>query len=375
MRKVLLIGNSAYSLLHYREKLIRSLLNDEKYHVSLVIPSFEYPIDKNISDKISIYRYFIRPHSKAFYNEIFCIFSLGILIWKTRPDFILTFTIKPNLYVSIINRLLKFSHIINVTGLGYFKHRLKFIKSVRLIYFYVIKNAQTIFLQNQADLEFFEKYAGHTRLRRLKGSGVDLSKFAESGVPSSSNLSVWFAGRLLIEKGIFELVDAIKILRTRGVDVQLHVFGNLPNTIGPSDKKKYSTLLNDFSEIDAITYHGHVDDIASCVSEFDVCCLPSNYAEGIPRSLIEALALGKIIVTTNTDGCRETCNGNNGYFIKNVCAEVIADVLQEIALLPQNEKKKLGVSSRRLAEQEFSEDLIVSKYFEEFMHNSKTRVE
>ena len=310
---------------------------------------------------------------------LFLIFKLYLKILKIKPDIVHTYTAKPNILGTIAAKMAGVKIIVNsVTGLGSVfidqdRGKLKariLAAAVGLAYRLAFTLSNTVIFQNPDDMqEFLAKKLVHTKKALLiKGSGVDTVRFhpasaAEKnaarehlGIPDDK-IVVTMVARIIRDKGIFEYLAAGKTLRKKYGDKVLFML------IGDSDKGNptsidMSTVEHVGSKESGIWYLGARDDIARLLHASDIYCLPS-YREGLPVSVLEAMASGLPIVTTDAPGCRETVSRPvNGFLVPVGDAEKTAEALNSL-IADQDLRKNLGRESRKTSEREFSKEKVV----------------
>ena len=224
------------------------------------------------------------------------------------------------------------------------------------------KNGAVIF-QNHEDEKLFQDNGmlGDCLKYFTKGSGVDLNRFKEKSSEEHKPLKIIFTGRMLKEKGIEDLIQAAEILRPRYEGrVEFILCGDL------SSNPRALTRAELEKQIDHkyIKWLGYCENIPELLSESDIICFPSYYREGVPKSLLEASAIGLPIVTTDSVGCRDTVEeGKNGFLVPPHSPEEIAQRL-EILIEDKNLRDKMGHYSRQKAEKEYNAEDVANKHLE-----------
>jgi glycosyltransferase involved in cell wall biosynthesis len=289
-------------------------------------------------------------------SDLRLLWKLMRLMRKIRPDMVLTYTIKPVIYGMLIARLVGVrQRYAMITGLGYtfisstsFKPRLLGFL-VRFLYRFALAGARAVFFQNNDDLELFCEQGliqNKDRTQRIMGSGVDLDYFSATPLPSGPLVFLLIA-RLLTDKGIREFVDAARMVRQVCSEPRFAVLGPFDNNPAAIDCYEVEQWVNE----GVVDYWGETDDVRPYLERCSVFVLPS-YREGMPRSVLEAMAMGRPIITTDVPGCRDTVDlGINGYLVAERDATALAKAMHDLA---QNDSlDAMGKASRRLAEQHF----------------------
>lgn len=311
-------------------------------------------------------------------NELRVIYSLKKEISNYKPDVIHNVALKASIYGSIAARLAKVGNVINaISGLGFVFSNEKggLLRKVLLrMMNFAFKSSQVHFIfQNPEDYILFEKngYATTHNSIIIKGSGVDLNEFTFQEAPQNDKLVIVLVARMLLDKGIREFKKASKILFTH----YEHRIKWL--LVGPIDKENPSGLeeteIQEMIIPDYFEWLGYQEDVRQVYIDSDIVTLPS-YREGLPKSLIEACAVGRPIVTTNAPGCKECVDdGVNGFLVPVGDSDQLA---QKIKLLIDDEdlRKEFGKNSRIKAEKEFSIDNVVNQtlnLYTKVMQNEK----
>lgn len=287
------------------------------------------------------------------------------ILKEHRPAALLGYTIKPNVYGSLAAHSLGIPVINNIAGLGvtFLKSGL-FQKFIRTLYRTALRRSHTVFFQNSDDRDLF---VGAGLVRRSKtellpGSGVDLDRFAPAASTrmGSGPFAFLLVARLLRSKGIAEYVSAAKAVREHFPDAMFRIAGILES--GHKEAIEESEIRRWAAE-GVIDYLGALDDVRPALAEADTVVLPTFYPEGTPRSLLEAAAMGKPLVTTDVPGCRDVVDhGVNGFLCQPRNAESLAEAMLRVLRLDDDDLQAMGEASRRKAEAEFDERIVIARY-------------
>lgn len=246
---------------------------------------------------------------------------------KNKPDIVLAYTIKPIVWGGIASRLAGVNQFYAlVTGLGYAFQPGGCIKSilnivVKILYKTALKGAQGVIFQNTDNMqEFIEQgIVPKSKCHVVNGSGVDLSHFKREPLPQVPRFLL--IARLLVGKGVREYAEAAKIVKQRYPDAEFHLVG--PEDPSPDGIKvgEIESWLKDGS----VVYHGPSVDVRPFLQQASVFVLPS-YHEGMPRTVLEAMAMGRPVLTTDVPGCRQTViNGENGWLVEKANVEQLVE--------------------------------------------------
>jgi glycosyltransferase involved in cell wall biosynthesis len=288
---------------------------------------------------------------------------------KTQPDVVLQFTIKPNIYGTLAASMLNIPVVNNVCGLGTVflrKQRLSS-KIARMLYKFSFRFPKKVFFQNQDDLSLFikEKYI-HPKLTDLvPGSGIPLDKFKTNSFNRNNQFTFLLIARLIYDKGILEYIEAIKLLKAKGIDAKFQLLGAVEEDANLGVPKKQ---LDAWVTEGLVEYLGVSDNVQSIIEKADCVVLPS-YREGTPRVLLEAASMSKPLIATDVPGCKQTIDhGVNGFLCALQDAQDFANKMEKMTMLSDDELMVMGEKSRKKAEQEFDEKLVVQKYMETIRH-------
>lgn len=352
-KKILILANNSGGLYGFRKELIQKLV----YEGNTVIAST--PFDDNVEDLKSLNIKLIEtPINRRGMNPIKD-FSLLLtyfkMIIKQRPDLIITYTIKPNLYGGTIARILNIPFAINITGLGTaFQNEGLLKKLVTIWYKFICKKVKIVFFENKGNCNTFlqNKIISEDKCCVLNGAGVNLQDYPFTPYPEIKNkLHYLFIGRIMKEKGVDELFAAIERIYNNNNNVVLDVLGNFEDD--------YKDIIDDLVNKGIINYHGYQKDVKPFIQQCHCFVLPS-YHEGMANTLLECASMGRPLITSNIHGCKEAIN-NNGYVCNAKDAEDLYCQLLKFIELDYNTKKQLGINSRKHIEEVFDKKKVVEE--------------
>lgn len=363
MNKVFFIANTSWYLYNFRKSLIKVLLNDG-YFVFCAAPRDEYS-EKLKTLGVDFVNIEYDNSNKNPLKDILFFFKLLKLFKTSRPDVVLSYTIKANIYGGIAARFIKIPFVANVSGLGYLFIRNSVLSKFSLLLYKLgLKEVSKVFFQNNDDYLFFKKknIIKTKNVEILPGSGVDLTWFSSVKPKENSKKFVFlFASRLLKDKGIKECIAAFKKLSQENKNIELQVLGKIWSK-NPSSVKQ--SELDNWINSGFITYLGFADDVRPYIENADVVLLPS-YREGMSRILLEAASMSKPIITTNVAGCREVVeDGITGFLCKARDPIDLAEKMTQMIKLSNEERALMGKRGREKMEKEFDEKIVINKYLE-----------
>jgi len=363
MPKILLIANTSWYLYNFRKSLIITLLN-KGYCVICVAPFDDYSEKlKNLGIEFVNIEYDnsnINP-----IKDLLFLFKLISILKKQKPNVVLSYTIKANIYEGVASLVTKTPFIANVSGLGSLFIKNNFLSKFTLFLYKIgLRKADMVFFQNNDDYRLFTRnnIIKHQHVDVLPGSGVDLNWFSSTILKESSDKIIFlFASRLLKDKGIIECINAIKLLKEKNKNVELQVLGKIwPKN--PSSTKQ--SELDNWINSGLITHIGFTDDIRMYIENADVIILPS-YREGMARILLEAASMGKPLITTDVPGCRETVDdGITGFICQPRDTLDLLKKMKMMIELTKEERDLMGKRGRKKMEREFDETIVINKYFD-----------
>lgn len=293
-----------------------------------------------------------------FYRELKRIYQ------RVSPDVIIHFTIKPNIYGSIAANSVGIPSIAVVTGLGYtFLNKGLAATAAKRLYKYAFKKNDLTIFQNPDDRQLFInlKLVSQEKSTVILGSGVDLNKFYPlPKSTSNTGFHFLFIGRLLYDKGIRELFEAFLSEFKQDSSTFLHLVGDIDkeNPSAYSDESLQLMLKGNKN----IIYHGRMNALNEIISNSDCVVLPS-YREGLPRVMLEALAMAKPVITTDVAGCREVVEQEeNGFLVKVNSSKDLAFAMKTMKELSSLDREKMGNKGLKMAKELFSANVINEQF-------------
>ncbi len=361
--KVVIALNTAWNLLNFRYGLIRALLA-AGYEVVAVAPPDDYVLRL---EALGCRFVPLSMDNKGTHpgRDLLLLWRFYRLLKWERPTVFLGYTVKPNVYGSLAAHTLGIPVINNIAGLG-----AVFIKDnwltylVRALYQLALSRSAKVFFQNDDDRQAFVSggLVAQAVTDRLPGSGIDLAKFTPVPLPANQSIRFLLVARMLWDKGVREYVEAARIFKCRNTNADFFLLGflDVQNPAAISRKQ-----IDAWVEEGVVRYLGVSDDVRAEIAAADCVVLPSFYREGTPRTLLEAAAMGRPIVTTDAVGCREVVDdGVNGYLCIPRNADDLAEKLGRVAALSYAEREAMGRRGREKVEREFDEQIVIGKYLE-----------
>ncbi|SNY51846.1 Glycosyltransferase involved in cell wall bisynthesis [Arsukibacterium tuosuense] len=365
MLKALYIVNRPDYFLSHRVALAQSLAQ-EGYEIH--IASVKHESTEHLY-KLGFHFHFVdieRGRTNPF-KELLGLISVLRLVKQLKPDIVHCITVKPVLYGGLAARLLGTPKVVvAIAGLGSVfttdsvkNSVLRFI-SIQLYKMSLGNKNLTAIFQNKHDRSFFveRKIIPESRTRLIRGSGVDLDKFALSPMPVTEKRAILLSARLLREKGVFEFLHAAKLVLQVRNDAEFWLAGDI-DPANPSSLTKQD--VDQWSAIEGIKFLGFQSDIYSVIKSSEFVVLPS-YREGFPKALIEAAAVGRAIITTDVPGCEDAViNNKTGFLVPVKQVEMLVEKI--LFLLDEPEKcAEFGRAGRVYAENNFDLKFVVQEH-------------
>lgn len=357
MKKILILANNDTGLYKFRKELIEELL--KKYIVYISLPNGDF-----IPDLIKLGCDFINTNidrrGKNPILDIKLLIHYEKILKKIKPDIVLTYTIKPNVYGGMVCRLKKIPYISNITGLGTALEKSGFIqKLIIFLYKVALKKAKCVFFQNGENLKFFnDKFIYNQNIKLIPGSGVNINYYTTIDYPSDEKINFLFISRVMKEKGIEQYIDAAIYIKSKYPDTQFHILGFC--------EEEYEHKLKELHRKGIIVYHGMQKDVRIYHRISHCTVHPSYYPEGLSNVLLESCACARPIITTDRPGCREVVeDGVNGLICKPRDSGDLIKQIEKFIALPYEKKKQMGLAGRVKVEREFDRNKVVEAYMEE----------
>lgn len=363
--KIALVANAAWNLWNFRRSLIELLAN-EGFEIICLAPKdgFEKNLDSMGAVKFLSLKHLSRK-SLSPLNNLRTLAEIARHLRREKPDLAVFYTIKPNVFGALAARLAGVpTSIATVEGLGYAATSSFLLRHfIYGLYRFALHFVKKVVFLNQDDRAEFIRHrvVGSHKTLVVKGTGVDTQYFSPSMAFAPTSPIFLFVGRLLSDKGIREFVQAAAQVKTRAPQARFQILGSLdagnPASIEPAE-------LRQWIEGQHIEYLGQTDDVRPFVACASIIVLPS-YREGMPRVLLEGMAMGKPIITTDSVGCRETVDeGKNGFIVPAENASALADAMLRFLALPPAQQLAMGHHSREKAASEFGNDIVLPQYLQ-----------
>lgn len=358
-KRVLILGNSHLVVFKFRGELIEELIK-QGYDVWVCFPNGPFGEGEGTARQYGCHfiEVWMERRSTNPIKDIKIIKQYLFVMQQVKPDVVLAYTVKPDVYGGIVCRMLRIPFIPNITGLGKALDEKGIVQKVTIaLYKLAVQHAACVFFQNDTDRFFFDaakiKYSkGIT----LPGSGVNLREFRPLPFPSEIEpVRFIYVARVMKTKGIEQYLDAAHELKKKYPHTEFHICGYC--------EEDYKARLEECSQCGDVIYHGLVDDVKQYEQQCHCVVLPSFHPEGISNVLLEGAACARPLITTDHAGCKETVkDGVTGYIVRQRDSKDLSDKMEKFINLSYVKKKTMGIEGRKKMEAHFDRKIVVDSY-------------
>ncbi len=351
--KILILANYDVGLYQFRKELIGELLKENEVYISLPYGELVEPLKEMGCHFINtpLERRGMNPLKDA---KLF--FAYLKMFRQVKPDLIITYTIKPNVYGGVAARVTHIPYAVNITGLGTaFQNNGMLRKVVTLMYKVGCKKAKVIFFENEGNRQIFvdEKIVKKEQTCLLNGAGVNLDHYQVIDYPAGDITKFLFIGRVMKEKGIDELFSAMQRLISEGYPCSLDVLGGY--------EEDYADIMEKYEADGWLHYHGYQKDVRPFIANCHCFVLPS-WHEGMANTNLECAASGRPVITSNIHGCLEAVeDGITGFLCEKQNADDLYRVMKKFTALTHEKRKVMGLAGRKRMEAQFDKRLVVDR--------------
>lgn len=349
--KIIILANSSKGLFGFRQELIAELL--KKNTVCAYTPDngsvsaikalgcevFDLPVDRRGMNPQKDFTLFRR---------------ILAILKREKPDLVITYTIKPNIYGGLACCLRSVPYVVNITGLGTaFQNKGILHRIVTIMYKFGLKEAKTVFFENEENRQIFIKLGivPEQKTCLLMGAGVNLTRYHVTEYPAGETTKFLFMGRVMKEKGIDELFEVMHRLNADGIDCSLDLLG--------SYEENYKEIIEKYEAEGWLNYQGYQMDVTPFISAVHCFVLPS-WHEGMANTNLESAASGRPVITTNIHGCLEAVeDGVTGYLVEKKNPDDLYRAMKNFTGLSYEKRKEMGLAGRKRMEKLFDKKNVV----------------
>ncbi|MEP6645563.1 MAG: glycosyltransferase family 4 protein [Saprospiraceae bacterium] len=369
VKRIIIVANTTWNIYNFRLNIIRKLIS-EGHEVIVMAPVDKFIFyTETLPEVQHIPIHHLHRDSVNPFRDIRLVLEFVKLYRHFKPDLVLHYTVKPNIFGGFAARILGIPSVAVVTGLGYSLIHEGWINRItRVLYKFSLPYHRKVIFENIDDKKLFEDEGliSSSRSMSIKGCGVDTSAFSPNGDGRKEGMITFtFIGRLLYDKGVREFIEAAQLIKSNH-----HIRFWL---VGEIDKENPSSISNEdlmkWIRDPKIQYHGATDNIRKFIEKSDCIILPS-YREGMPRVIMEAMAMERPVITTNTAGCRETVDDNiNGYLVPVKNSEALAKAMNKFIQLNTDARMQMGKAGRIKVLNEFDDNIIADQLYSALKDN------
>lgn len=352
--QILILANHSGGLYDFRKDLIAELKTHAS--VAVAVPHNDRWDELNgLADRVielPIDRRGMNPlHDGKLFRQY------RAILGEIKPDLVLTYTIKPNIYGGLACRMAHIPYAVNITGLGSAIENGGWLKKfVLALYRPALKGAKVVFFENAGNRDTLAATGVVPKGRDvvLHGAGVNLEDYPCQPYPQAGPVRFLFVGRVMHEKGVDELFAAAKRMKQQyGEQVEFHMVGSF--------EEAYKPVMDQLEQAGVVKYHGYQSDMKPFYAMAGCVVLPS-YHEGMSNVLLEAAASGRPLITSDIPGCREAVeNGVSGYLCPAKDADALYEAMRRFAALSVEQRSQMGRCGRERMEQQFSKTAVVAE--------------
>ncbi|MBQ7258117.1 MAG: glycosyltransferase family 4 protein [Abditibacteriota bacterium] len=366
--KVLILANNSGGLYRFRKELLKELINPnsfltgntiQKSDVYVSVPCVEF-VDELKELGVHLIDTFIDTRGLNPINDFKLLLTYKKIIKSVKPNIVLTYTIKPNIYGGALCKFLKIPYIVNITGLGTAIENTGIVSKVLLkLYKFSLSSAKCVFFQNQKNKGFFEERGLiKSKVDILPGSGVNVEDYSFAEYPEAQDkVSFLFIGRIMKDKGIEEFLECAKFIKEKYPNTEFSL-------IGEFYEKEYEPLISELSEKGVISYYGMQKTSKDFIRSHHAIILPT-YHEGLSNVLLESAAMGRPVIASDIPGCREVFDsGVTGIGFEPKSGQALIDATLKFLSLSYDERKEMGRKAREKIEKEFDRKIVINKYID-----------
>ena len=351
--KILVVGNEPGGMYRFRIDLIRELLKNN--NVVVLVPDGEF-VEEMKNEGCEFYDTPVDRRGINPLNDLKLLFLYRRIIKNEKPDLVITYTIKPNIYCGLVCKHKKISYASNITGLGTtFQNENVVKKLVTLLYKLALKKSKVIFFENSENRDIFvsEGIVKQEKTFLLNGAGVNLTHYSYRDYPKNSFTNFLFIGRIMAEKGFDELISAMRMLVADGCNAFLSVVGFC--------EEAYEDKLKECAEEGWLKFYGQQQDVRPFIEQCHCFVLPS-WHEGMANTNLECASMGRPVITTNIHGCLEAVeDGVSGFLCEKQNADDLYHKLKQFISLSYEERKAMGIAGRKRMEKLFDKRKVVEE--------------
>ena len=354
MSKIIILTNNSSGLFDFRKELIQALISKNN-NVKAYTP-FDLKVDELRDMGVDLYETKLERRGMNPLKDFKLFFQYLKIIKNERPDLVITYTIKPNVYGGVACSIFNVPYAVNITGLGSAFENGRILKTIAtLMNKIACKKAKVVFFENEENRQFFvrEHIVKEKQTYRLNGAGVNLEHYHVTPYPKGETIKFLFMGRIMKEKGIDELFTAMRRLVQNGVKCELDVLGGY--------EENYKDIIDKYESEGWLHYYGYQEDVRPYIEHCHCFVLPS-WHEGMANTNLECAASARPVITSNISGCKEAVIDKiSGFLVEKQNIEDLFDKMKKITNLTYAEREQMGLVGRAHMEDIFDKKKVVKE--------------
>lgn len=351
--KILIATNHSYMFYRFRKELVETLMQEHEVILSTPFVGHEDNLKamglRCINTEID--RRSINP-----FKDMKLLKTYRKMLDDIQPDLVITYSIKPNIYMGSACKAKGIPYVTNVQGLGTAFEKPVLSSVVSVMYRSALRKAKTVFFENEENAQFFlhQNIISAQQMKVLPGAGINLDEYPYVPMREDGVCSFLFVGRIMKEKGVYEFFTAAKTVKAEFSEkVAFDVVGFYEDA--------YKETVDQLVADGVIRFHGFQTDVHPFYEAANCVVLPS-YHEGMSNVLLEAAATGRPLITSDIPGCREAVeDGVSGYICPAKDADALYDAMQRFVELPESRRAEMGRRGRERMEKRFSKDAVIAE--------------
>ena len=351
--KILIATNHSYMFYRFRKELVETLMQEHEVILSTPLVGHEDNLKamglRCINTEID--RRSINP-----FKDMKLLKTYRKMLDDIQPDLVITYSIKPNIYMGGACKAKGIPYVTNVQGLGTAFEKPVLSSVVSVMYRSALQKAKTVLFENEENAQFFlhQNIISTQQMKVLPGAGINLDEYPYVPMQDDGVCRFLFVGRIMKEKGVYEFFTAAKTIKAEfGEEVAFDVVGFYEDA--------YKETVDQLVADGVIRFHGFQTDVHPFYEAANCVVLPS-YHEGMSNVLLEAAATGRPLITSDIPGCREAVeDGVSGYICPAKDADALYDAMQRFVELPESWRAEMGCRGRERMEKRFSKDAVIAE--------------
>ena len=352
--KILVLTNFDIGLYQFRKELLEKLIENNDIYISLPYGELIEQL-KNIGCKYI--ETDLDRRGLNLFKDLKLLRQYKKIVKQIKPDLVITYTIKPNVYGGLVCRLKKIPYAVNITGLGTAFQNDGILKKIATFLYKVgLKKAKVVFFENEENRQIFinEKIVKEEKTCLLNGAGVNIERYKLTDYPKDSEVTQFlFMGRVMKEKGVDELFQAMHKLHIENIPCKLNMLGGY--------EENYESVIDKYTKEGWLNYLGYQEDVKPFIEESHCFVLPS-WHEGMANTNLECASMGRPVITSNIHGCLEAVeDGVTGYLCQKQNSDDLYRVMKKFTQLSNKEQKSMGLAGRKRMEEIFDKRKVVEK--------------